>query len=66
MNRTPTFARRILAPLALAPLLLTLLASLSAAARAQATEEVWQLVYFDDAKIGFVHAVTEPAEAKEQ
>ena len=64
MKRIPNPARRLLAPLALAPLLLTLLAALSAAARAQATDEVWQLVYFDEAKVGFVHQVTEPADTE--
>jgi hypothetical protein len=57
MNRTPTLARRLLAPLALAPLLLTLAA---AVARAQTSREEWHLMYFDDAKVGFVHGIREP------
>jgi hypothetical protein len=59
MNRRTTLFRNLLAPLALAPLLLTFAA---AVARAQASEEVWHLMYFDEAKVGFVHGITEPVE----
>lgn len=59
MNRRTSFARRLLAPLALAPLLLTLVAAL---ARGQGLEEVWHLMYFDEAKIGFIHTTREPVE----
>lgn len=47
--------RRLAATLALVPLLLA-----AAFARARTDDdEVWQLMYFDDAKVGFVHLVKE-------
>src|SRR5262249_47045783 len=59
MKRIPNLSRTLLAPLVLAPLLLTLVA---AVARAQASREEWHLMYFDDAKVGFVHGIREPEE----
>src|SRR6185295_17728797 len=59
MNRIalrPLRPLRVVLSLAIAPLLL----SLFAAARAQTGKDVWQLMYFDTAKVGFIHVVEEP------
>ena len=54
MRRIGNRALRFASSLSLA------LALLSAAARAQSSDDVWQLVYLDEAKVGFIHQSKEP------